>query len=310
MPFAHPPHAQDARLVEVAEHVYAYLQPHGGWCVSNSGVLLGPESTTLIDTASTERRALALREAVLELSPQPVTRVVVTHHHGDHQFGTSVFTPGATVVAHEKAREANLLDGLNLPAIWPDVEWGDVRPMRPDLTFADRLTLHLGERPVELRHFGPAHTVGDIVAWIPDSGVLFAGDLVFSGSTPFVLMGSLSGALRTLEQLAALEPRVVISGHGPLGDASVIEDNARYLRWVQELAATGAAAGLTPLELARQTELGEFAQLPESERLVANLHRAYRELDPAAPIGERLPLSEVLADVIAFNNGELPVCLA
>lgn len=303
-------HTQDgARLTEVDDGVHVYVQPHGGWCVSNAGIIVGPSGTTLIDCASTERRALALRDAVASLTPHPVRRVIVTHHHGDHHYGATVFVPEATVIAHEQAREANMLDGLNLPALWPHVQWGNIRPMEPDITFTDHLTLHVGGRPVELRHFGPAHTTGDIVAWLPDTRTLFAGDLTFSKCTPFVLMGSLRGSLQTLTALAAMNPRTIVSGHGPVSDASVLADNIRYLEWVQGLAKAGWDAGLSPLDLARQADLGEFADLPEPERLVANLHRAYRELG-GHPLGDRLPLPPILADMIAFNNGAPLRCLA
>lgn len=305
----HPHTGVRASLTEVDDNVHVYVQSHGGWCVSNAGIIVGPSGTTLIDCASTERRALDLRDAVSSLTPNPVKRVVVTHHHGDHHYGATVFTPEATVIAHEQAREANLLDGLNLPAIWPHVPWGDIRPMEPDITFTDQLTLHVGERTVELLHFGPAHTIGDIVAWLPDTRTLFAGDLTFSRSTPFVMMGSLQGSLETLAALTAMNPRTIISGHGPVSDASVLADNVRYLEWVQRLARDGWEAGLTPLELAQEADLGEFADLPEPERLVANLHRAYRELD-GAPRGDRLPVLPIVADMVAFNNGAPLTCLA
>ncbi|WP_406175481.1 MBL fold metallo-hydrolase [Streptomyces sp. NBC_00996] len=59
---------------------------------------------------------------------------------------------------------------------------------------------------VELLHLGPGHTAGDTAVWLPDQRVLFTGDLVFSGATPFVPMGSLSGSLRVIDRLRALEP--------------------------------------------------------------------------------------------------------
>ncbi|PBC70592.1 cyclase [Streptomyces sp. TLI_235] len=298
-----------ARLVEIEDGVHAYLQSHSGWCVSNAGVLTGRRSTTLIDCTATERRARDLKAAVAALTPHPVTRVVVTHHHGDHHYGASLFTPQATVIAHEGARAANLIDGLNLPLIWPEVQWGAVQPMEPDLTFSDRLTLHLDDRRVELIHHGPAHTTGDLVAWLPDSRVLFAGDLTFSETTPFVMMGSVTGCIDTLERLAALDPAVVVSGHGPVQDASVIGTNLRYLRRVLQLARQGRAAGLTPLQVAMDADLGEFAELPESERLVANLHRAYHDLSGGRP-GERLAIPPVLGDMITCNGGAPLRCLA
>ncbi|MGW2540007.1 hypothetical protein ACWC5I_03840 [Kitasatospora sp. NPDC001574] len=102
-------------------------------------------------------------------------------------------------------------------------------------------------------------------------------------------MGPLASTLTTIELFAAMNPKVVVSGHGPIADASAIDANLRYLRWVSQLAKDGKATGLTPLELARETDLGDFADLTEPERLVANLHRACSELD-GHPLGEPLPV--------------------
>lgn len=294
--------------VEVADGVFAYVQLPGGWCVSNAGILPGERSVTLVDATSTIPRARSLREAVAGVSPREVGTLVNTHHHGDHTFGDSVF-PSATIVAHERMRAALLEEGLLITAIWPDVEWGDVRLVEPDVTFTDRLTLWVDGRRVELIHPGPAHTTDDIVAWLPDTRVLFAGDVTFSGGTPFTLAGSVAGALEALELLRALEPVTVVSGHGPVTGPEVIDANAAYLTWIQRLAAAGIAAGLEPLAVARETDLGEFAGLLDAERLVANLHRAYSEAR-GEPRGTPLAVGDVLADMVTYNGGRIPTCLA
>ena len=78
-----------------------------------------------------------------------------------------------------------------------DVDWGELEHAPPTLTFADRLDVYVDDLLVELHHIGPpAHTTGDVVAWLPEESVLFAGDLVFNGGTPFVLMGSVAGLAR------------------------------------------------------------------------------------------------------------------
>ncbi|MFE6820792.1 MBL fold metallo-hydrolase, partial [Streptomyces sp. NPDC057675] len=82
------------RTEELAPGVYAYIQPDGGWCVSNSGVLIGDDGVTVVDTTATEDRARALRAAVGALSPAPVRLVVNTHFHGDHTFGNAVVGGG------------------------------------------------------------------------------------------------------------------------------------------------------------------------------------------------------------------------
>ncbi|MFE4642290.1 MBL fold metallo-hydrolase, partial [Streptomyces sp. NPDC056730] len=82
-----------------------------------------------------------------------------------------------------------------------------------------------------------------------------------------------------------------------------------YLRYLSELALEGHAKGLTPLETARTADLGKFAALRESERLVVNLHRAYAELD-GLPEGSPLALIAVATDLAAMNGGAIPACHA
>ncbi|MFI1971075.1 MBL fold metallo-hydrolase [Streptomyces cinnamoneus] len=295
--------------VPLAPGVHAYIQPDGGWCLNNAGFVTGAGRTLLIDTAATERRALALREAVLASGAPLPTTVVNTHHHGDHTYGNCVFTPEATVIGHADCRRETIAAGLQLHLAWPTVDYGAVEVTPPTLTFTDALTLHVGDIEVRLLHPGVAHTVGDTIAWLPEQGIVFTGDLVFNGGTPFIMMGSLSGSLRALETLRALDAHTVVPGHGRVTDPGAYDAVESYLRFVEDLARTSHAAGLTPLEAARRADLGEFAALPESERLVANLHRAYVELD-GLPLGTPLDLVTVLGDMMVMNGGRPVACHA
>jgi cyclase len=291
----------DARFEEVAGGIFAYVQPDGGWCLNNAGVAGG----LVIDTAATEARARALRAAATRVATPRL--VVNTHHHGDHTHGNFVFSPGAAVLAHPSAREEMAWRGLALCEVWPDRAWGDLRVVLPDVTVADRLTIHVGDLRAEVIHPGPAHTVDDLVVWFPDQRVLFAGDLVVPGCTPFALMGSVSGSLEAMATLRGLRPQVVVGGHGPVAGPAALEVTESYLRRVQRLAAEGRAAGLSPLETALEAGTGEFAGLRDAERLVANLHRAYADAEGVPP-GTGLRSGPVFGEMTEFNGGRYPVC--
>ncbi|MEU4211208.1 MBL fold metallo-hydrolase [Streptomyces sp. NPDC026206] len=295
--------------VRLAPGVSAFVQPDGGWCLNNAGFVSDGDRTLLIDTAATERRARLLRDAVTASGAPLPTALVNTHHHGDHTYGNCVFTPGAMVIGHAECRRETLASGLQLHQAWPTVEYGDIEITAPDLTYTDSLTVHIGDIEVRLIHPGPAHTVGDTIAWLPEQGIVFTGDLVFNGGTPFVMMGSLSGSLRAIETLRGLGAQTVVPGHGRVSDPGVYDTVENYLRYVQDLARTAHAAGRTPLEAAREADLGEFAALRESERLVANLHRAYAELD-GHPAGTTLDLLPVLGDMTQMNGGRPLLCHA
>ncbi|MFF1451669.1 MBL fold metallo-hydrolase [Streptomyces sp. NPDC058274] len=295
-------------LEPLADDVYAYVQPGGGWCVNNAGLVVGAERVVLVDTAATESRARRLRAAVEDVAPGGVDFVVNTHFHGDHTFGNGQFTPRAVVVAHEQTRADSAESGLHLRQLWPQVAWGETPLTLPSLTFRDGLTLHTGGPRVELIQVGPAHTETDVVAWVPDRSVLFAGDVVWSGVTPYILMGSVTGSLRALERLRALEPRTVVPGHGPVGGPELLDFTEAYLRLLQRLTVEGLKDDLTPLEAARRADLGEFAALVDAERLVGNLHRAYAEQQGLAP-GARLDVLTSFKEMVAFNGGP-PACHA
>ncbi len=297
-------------LQEVSDGVFAYLQLHGQWGLNNAGFLVGAESVTLIDTCFTERRARALADAVKRIGGRrPVRTLVNTHHHGDHTYGNFVFGPAVTIIGHEKCREEMIATGLGTKGLWPYVDWGDIKIEPPNVTFRERLTIYAGDREVQLIFVGPAHTTNDIVAWVPERKLLFAGDVLFNGGTPFALFGSIEGSLTAIETIRALGAETIVPGHGPVATPAVLDGIAAYLRFVQATAKRGREAGVSPLELAQETDLGDFAALHDRERLAGNLHRAYSEL-AGNPAGAPLNVMQAFGDMTAYNGGEVPRCLA
>jgi cyclase len=173
------------------------------------------------------------------------------------------------------------------------------------VVFDDRLTLHSGDLAVELIHPGyAAHTTNDVMVWLPETKVLFAGDLVFNGGSPFAVMGSVAGSRAVLDVIRELEPSVIVPGHGPVCDLDQLAPIDAYLAFVQRLAERGKESGLTPLEMAKAADLGEFAAMTEQERLPANLRRAYAELDGLA-WGAELDLGPAIFDMVTYNGGPI-----
>jgi cyclase len=300
------------RTHEVADGVFAYIQPDGGWWINNTGFVVGERGVLCIDTCSTERRTRAYVDAIAAVAgpSRPVHTLVSTHHHGDHTNGNCLL-PGATVIGHELCRRELVATGILRPrGIWEDVEWGDLIPAPPFVTFEDRLNIYIDDLLVELHHLGvPAHTTNDVIAWIPERGVLFTGDLVFNGGTPFVLMGSVSGSLAALDRLMEFDAEVVVPGHGEPCTMAAIDIIGEYLRFLQITAADAANAGLSALDAARQVDTGSFSNLMHPERLAGNLHRAMAERAGARP-GAPIDLVAALADMVALNGGKPLACLA
>ena len=275
-----------SRFLEVAEGVYAFIQQDGTWWINNAGLVVGDESALLVDTCTTERRTRELLSASAAASTgRPLRYAVNTHHHGDHTFGNSLLPAGTCLIGHPRMREGLLADHTldTFPPYWsPKPDFGDLRTRAPDLTVESGATVHLGDRRVELVHPGyVAHTGGDLVVWVPDVRVLFVGDLLFPGHTPMILAGSPSGAIRALDWIASFEAEIVVPGHGEVIERAalghVLDVHRRYYEFVLAEAARGVDAGLTPLDVAGTTDLGEFAALLDPERFVLNVHSAYAE---------------------------------
>jgi cyclase len=301
--------APQPRLEEVADRIYAYVQPDGGWCLNNAGFLVGPTAVTLIDTAATEMRARTLRSAIASVTSRAPRTLINTHHHGDHTYGNCVFAHEAVIIGHDDCPEQMNDQDMLLTHLWPHVEWGDIDIVPPSVTFPDRLTIYVGDLRVELIYVGPAHTTNDIVAWIPEHRLLFTGDVVFNGGTPFVLMGSVAGSLAALERLRGLDAETIVPGHGPIGGPELFNTTAAYLGWIQKVAQHGIASGLSPLQLAREVELGYFGEWLDQERIVGNLHRAYAEEQGAEP-GIPMDHVAIMLEMVKYNDGQLPTCLA
>jgi cyclase len=189
------------------------------------------------------------------------------------------------------------------------VDFGECPLTPPTVTFDDRLTVYVDDLRVELLYLGPAHTTSDIVAWIPERKLLFSGDLVFNGGTPFALGGSVGGWLDAMDRLEALGAETIVPGHGPVAGPEVLGQVRRYLEWLQAVGREGFERGVPPLELAQGLDFGEFADWHDRERIVPNLHRVYSELR-GEPRGTPLDYRQMFAEMLAFNGGRPLRCLA
>jgi cyclase len=299
------------RIEEVSDGVFAYIQPDGTWFINNTGFVVGTTGVTSIDACSTERRTRAYLEAIRTVSSQPVRTLVNTHHHGDHTNGNYPF-PGATIVGQDGCRAATISAGAEPPppGVWQDVEWGSIELAPAFLTFKDSIVVWADDLACEVNYVGQAaHTTNDSVIWLPKRSV-FCGDLVFNGGTPFVLMGSVEGAIDVLDNVVApLGAVTIVPGHGGVCGPEVIADTTRYLKFVLATAKAGMSAGLSPLEVAMETDLAEYSGLSDPERIVGNLHRAYAELS-GTPRGGRMDIGAAIGDMVAYNGGRPLTCRA
>lgn len=306
-----PAHAEipPPRIEEVSPGIYAYIQMDGSWFLNNAGAIVGSRSATVVDTTGTEKRARAFHAAVREVTPHPVSALINTHSHGDHTHGNFMFAPASAIIASQRCRREIIAGGHASYALFPMVDFGDCPITPPTVTFDDRLSVYVDDLEVELIYVGPAHTTSDIVAWIPERKLLFSGDVIFNGGTPFALGGSVAGWLTALDRIEALGAETIVPGHGEVCGPEVIGEVRSYLRWVQQSARAGFEKGTPPLDLAAALDLGKFAEWHDRERLVPNIHRVYSELR-GEPLGIPLDYRQLFAEMLIYNGNQPLRCLA
>jgi 2-keto-4-pentenoate hydratase/2-oxohepta-3-ene-1,7-dioic acid hydratase in catechol pathway/glyoxylase-like metal-dependent hydrolase (beta-lactamase superfamily II) len=298
-------------LHEVADRVWAWMLPDGGYGWSNAGLVAGDGASLLVDTLFD----LALtREMLTAMRPltdhAPITDALITHSNGDHTHGNQLLDRSVRVIAAKGTAE-EIANGM-APEMLVMTQTADLGPVatrylrdrfgsfdfsgitlrNADQTFDHQLTIEVGGREVRLLNLGPAHTAADSVVHVPDAGVLFAGDLLFIGCTPIVWAGPIANWVAACDAMIALGAPTVVPGHGPVTDSDGIRAVRGYLVHVADQAEAAYRQGLSLAEAADRIDLGEYASWLDPERVVVNVYQRYRELDTSTP---QLPPLELLS---------------
>jgi glyoxylase-like metal-dependent hydrolase (beta-lactamase superfamily II) len=215
--------------------------------VPNVGIVLGTEKVLVVDTAMGPANGARIRAFAEELGGDRELVLTITHFHPEHGFGAQAFRDTRIVYNRtqlDELREKGS-DYLEMFRTFGDTvaaELEGVELVEPDEAYEGALQeLDLGGRKVELRNWGLAHTRGDQIVFLPDERVLFTGDLVeercfaiFPYFPPDDSDVDGNKWIAVLEQLEALEPLVVVPGHGEVGGASVISDARAYITLLRD----------------------------------------------------------------------------
>lgn len=249
--------------------------------ISNAAFVVTPGGVVVIDALGSPALAERLMAEIRKVTSLPVTHVIVTHYHADHIYGLQAFkAQGAHIVAQRKALEYLNSDTarLRLEASRRDLApWIDAqtRLVPADEWIDGPKDLVVGGVHFLLQPVGPSHTPEDLVVYLPQDKVLFAGDLVFRSRIPFVGQADSGHWIKALETVLAFDASRIVPGHGPLSDEArkdteLTRDYLIYLR-----SAMGEAAkNLAPFEDAyRAADWTKFEHLPLFH--VANRMNAY-----------------------------------
>jgi glyoxylase-like metal-dependent hydrolase (beta-lactamase superfamily II) len=255
----------------------------------NAGFIVSPAGLLVIGGLASPAQGEAVLRTVRTRSARPLRWFVLYAHHPDMQFGAiAMKRAGAIIIAHP---DANVLAAEGGPdqmvADWDQVvglqemlgfEFANV-PDRP-VTGSD--TLRLGARRVVVWHPGSAHSAGDLMLWLPDDGILFAGDVLVEDGVTMVIDGSSRELLRVLDAVERLHPRVIVPGHGRIvANPQALIDSTRA--YITALRATMRAAveGGVPMRraLGALPPADEDRPVSLNSRLRRNANRVYVEME-------------------------------
>ena len=238
--------------------------------ISNAGFVVTKDGVLVVDALGSPTLARELLAEIRRITPAPVRYVVLTHYHADHIYGLQVFKDqGATIVAHQAGRlylnsdTATLRLQASREELAPAVD-AQTRLVPADRWIDGRTTLQLGGLDFVLQPAGPAHTPEDLVVWVPQLRLLFAGDLVFRGRVPFVGQADSGRWITALDTLLAFDAGIIVPGHGPASssaraDLELTRDYLVYLRKTMG----DAARNMDPFEEAyARTDWSRFDKLP------------------------------------------------
>ncbi len=281
------------KVVKVNERIYALLGPmelpnkmNQGYMV-NSILIVGDSGSIIVDTGFTDEIGTMLAKQAAKLTGKPITHVINTHHHGDHSLGNAAF-PKAKILSSEQCRKLALEQGAEWITIIEAAagrKFPNTKVVTAETTYPQNSKTELTLAGVKMVFWIPqaAHTLGDLMIWLPDDQVLLSGDVMVNQVTPNFRDGNLKEWISALAQVQSLPVKSIVPGHGPLmskQDAAAMHQRMASLYAGIE---AGVKAGLTDSEIRNKLNLTEWKNLAHfDEQMGGNISKAYLEIEAAS----------------------------
>ncbi len=273
---------QATGLVEIGDGVFAIIYSFGGVTAGgpHSGFIVAGDHLLIIDSLMLPSQASDFQAQIAKVTSKRPTFLVNSHHHQDHVSGNQFFSPPAQVIAHSYVRHWMLENGeaavQGMARSIPEAS--QIRITPPSVTFDEKLTLHLDGVEVQLMYFGPAHTFGDIVVYLPQQKVLYAVDVGVTKMVPFLVDGHSAGWISLLDKVQELDVDVVVPGHGFLGDKSDLANLRDYLAELRRQVKDRFENGMDEEQAVKDVDVRMHKDWSGQGTLPIAIRRIYQEL--------------------------------
>ena len=250
----------------------------------NCTIIQTQDGVVLIDSGNNPTDSLAVMKAIKQLTPQPVRYLIDTEPHSDHTTGHFVFSPPSLIVAHAGARDPMkkaFNPKRNEKLMAESAEMRDAfkgfRLVTPHIEYRDKLVLNVGDRNFELYYLKNVHSEADSAIWLPKERVLFTAASVsvkrFNNLREFV---SIPDTLSAIRMMKALQPEVVIPGHGDPGTVRILDDMEKYYTTLLERVGAMAKQGKSLADIKKELKIPGTEDWEGKDRYPNNVEAAYR----------------------------------
>lgn len=279
---AMPLGAQDLgpQVRKIRDGIYVYAAKEVD---ANVTIIETQDGVVMIDTGQTPSDSRAVAGILKKLTNQPVRFIIHTEPHADHTSGDFVFSPPAVVIAHagatESMRQSNI-EGRNKQLMeYPGMREAlqGYRMVTPHLEYNQKMTLSLGERTLELIYLKNVHSEADTAIWLPKERILWAAATVgvkrYPNLRPFLTIPDI---LAGIKMMRALNPEVVIAGHGAPGTTQIFDEMERFYALLLERVGKMAREGKSLDEIKQELRMPEFGDWAGKERFSTSVDLAYK----------------------------------
>ena len=304
-------------LEQLAEGVYAAINAADGWAISNAGIIDLGDRTLVFDASMSPEAARDLCTAAEGFTGHPATIVIDSHYHNDHIWGNQAFPAEVDIISTTRTRELIASDGPKEIQEFQEIAQKHLETLEtqiaeahdkatldnlklhityyqainatlpilqlrlPNITFSGSLIFKGSRRSAILNTYEGGHCANDTVLYLPNDGIVFMSDLLFIGFHPYLSEGDPEIVRRCIAEIRALQPTILVPGHGPVGQIEDLDEMDEYISTLYVLVNEAIINGANEEEIDKIAMPGKYQHLVFPALFKANLKFLYKRQMPS-----------------------------